>query len=222
MKSSGAWDAQPGRGLVEAGQLAGLDAIQEGRPAGHLAFVEAVGVTEVSQPLGLPVDLREPGDALHQLEGQAPAGLQVGVERLGPDAVGAHGRPAVHEAHEVEGAAEHRGVGAQGDGLGVGDVGAVEGLDDAPLAHDALVPIGHRGGRRDADGAVHVAATHLVDLVLAAAGDVAVLDRRADAQALGVHPGGQLVHPGQGGAVVVGRVQRFSEVAHRFPTSSSR
>ena len=36
------------------------------------------------EPLGLPVDLGQQGDAVDQLEGQARRRLEVGVERLGP------------------------------------------------------------------------------------------------------------------------------------------
>ena len=149
--------AQPRRRLVEAGQLAALDALEERGPPVDLALVEAVGPAEVLQALGLPVDLAEQRDALDQLVGQALAGVEVGVERRRP-AVGVHRRPAVDEAHQVEGAAEHRRVLAHADGRGVRHVGAVERLDDAPLAQDALVAVGRapsaagcgsrRGGRR--------------------------------------------------------------------------
>ena len=76
--------AQPGRRLVEAGQLAALDALEERGPAVDLALVEAVGPAEVLQALGLPVDVAEQRDALDQLVGEALAGVEVGVERRRP------------------------------------------------------------------------------------------------------------------------------------------
>src|SRR3546814_17630902 len=83
-----------------------------------------------------------------------------------------HRRPAVDEAYQVEGAAEHARVLAQRDGFGVGHVGAGEGVDDAVLADDALGPVGRCGGGRDAHDAAQVAAGELVDVVMIAAGAV--------------------------------------------------
>ena len=114
------------------------------------------------EALGLPVDLRQQGDALDQLVGQARPGprgrCRTARASCSVERPRAHRRPAVDEAHQVEGPAEHRGVGADGDGLGVGHVGAVERLDDAPLAEDARRPgsrapsaagcAGRRGARR--------------------------------------------------------------------------
>ena len=203
--------AQPGRRLVEAGQLASFDALEEGGPAVHLALVEAVGPAEVFEPLGLPVDLGQQGDALHQLVGETLARLEVGVEGRGPHAaLHAHGRPAVDEAHQVEGAAQHRRVRADGDGLGVRHVRPVQRLDDPPLADDAGVPLGRCGRRRDPHGGVQVAPAQLVDLVLAAPRDVAVLERRPGAEPFGVHPGHQPVHVGDGRCRVVGCSHRRS------------
>src|SRR6185503_6983777 len=104
---------QPGGGLVQAGDLATLDAVEEGEPAVDLAVVEPVGTTEALELRAAPVDLRQLGDALDQRVGEAAAGAEVGLERLGPGlAAGAveaaHGGPAVDEAHQVEGAPEHR------------------------------------------------------------------------------------------------------------------
>ncbi|MGZ4726587.1 MAG: acyl-CoA dehydrogenase family protein, partial [Acidimicrobiales bacterium] len=53
---------------------------------------------------------------------------------------------------------DYRRVGAHGHGLGVGHVGAVERLDDAPLPQDALVAVRRRRRRWDADHAVEVTA----------------------------------------------------------------
>ena len=172
------------------------------------------------QALGPPVDVAEQRDALDELEGQPAPRLEVGVEGRRPQAPGGHRRPAVDEAHQVEGPPEHRLVGAHGDGLGVRHVGAVERLDDPPLAHDALVARGGRARRRDAHGAVQVAAAQLVDLVLAPPGDVAVLERRPDPEPLGVEPGRQLVDVGDRRRV--GLERGLLGRAHRFPTSSSR
>ena len=99
--------AQPRRRLVEAGQLAALDALEERGPPVDLTLVEAVGTAEVLQALRLPVDVAEQRDALDQLVGEALAGVEVGVERRRP-AVGVHRRPAVDPPHQVEGATEHR------------------------------------------------------------------------------------------------------------------
>src|SRR5262245_40019508 len=138
--------------------------------------------------------------------------VDVGVERRGPAVREPHRRPAVDEAHEVEGAAEHRRIGAHRDRSGVRHVRAVQGLDDAPLAHDALVPRGRRARRRDADGAVKVAAADLVDLVLRSARDVTVLDRLALAwEPFTVHPRAEALDVDAGDAR-----------AHRLPTSCSR
>ena len=68
--------AQPRRRLVEAGQLPALDALEERGPPVDLAFVEAVGTTEVLQALGLPVDVAEQRDALDELVARAPCGLR--------------------------------------------------------------------------------------------------------------------------------------------------
>ena len=201
---------QPRRGLVEARQLAALDALEERRPPVHLALVEPVGPPEVGQALGPPVDVAEQRDPLDELEGEAAPLLEVGVEGRRPLAAGGHRGPAVDEAHEVEGPAEHRLVGAHGDGLGVGHVRPVERLDDPPLAHDAVVARRGRARRRDAHGAVQVAPAQLVDLVLAAPGDVAVLQRRPHPEALGVEPGGQLVDVGDRRHL---RLERGSSVA---------
>src|SRR6478735_1900802 len=106
----------------------------------------------------------------------------------------AHRRPPVDEAHDVEGSAQHRRVLAHRDGRGVGDVGAVEGLDDPPLADDPVVSRRRSLGRRDADGAVEVAPADLVDLVLGAAADEPDLQRLAlPGQALLVEPGLELL-----------------------------
>ena len=110
------------------------------RPAVDLALVEAVGPAEVLQPLGLPVDLREQGDALDQLVRQALARARgrCRTARATPSIV--HRRPAVDEAHQVEGAARApTGPSQTAMRRGVGHVGAVERLDDAPLAQDAVV-----------------------------------------------------------------------------------
>ena len=171
---------EPGRGLVEAGQLAALDPLEEGGPAVDLALVEAVGAAEVLEALGLPVDVGQQGDALDQLVGEPGPGLEVGVERRRPLAVlQAHRRPAVDEAHQVEGPAQHRGVGTDGDGPRVRHVGAVSA---SMMRHSRMMPVVpglRRAGRRDAQGAVQVAPADLVDLVLGAAGDEAALDRLA-------------------------------------------
>ena len=157
MKSIGLWARSHADASSKPGQLPALDALEERGPAVDLAFVEAVGPTEVLQALGLPVDVAEQRDALDELVGEPLAGLEVGVERRRP-AVGVHRRPAVDPAHQVEGAAEHRRVLAHPDGLGVGHLGAVERLDDPPLADDALVAVGRRGGRWDPDHAVDAVA----------------------------------------------------------------
>ena len=71
MKSMRPVRPQPRGGHVEAGQLASLDALEEGGPPVDLALVEAVGPAEVLEALGPPVDVAQQGDALDQLEGEA-------------------------------------------------------------------------------------------------------------------------------------------------------
>ena len=113
-----------------------------------------------ARPLACQSTLPKQRDAFDQLEGQAAPLLEVGVEGRGPLAPGRHGGPAVHEAHDVEGPAQHRLVGADGDGLGVGHVRPRQRLDDAPLAENAVIAATParsaagcawpRGGRPDA------------------------------------------------------------------------
>ncbi len=160
------------------------------------------GCPRSRKTLGLPVDPRQQGDAVDQLEGQSPPALEVGVEGRRPP-VGVHGRPAVHVAHQIEGAPEHRLVVARGDGRGMGHVGPVERLDDPPLADDPRVAGLRRGGRGDPQCAVHITSVDLVDLVLGPPGDEGVLDGCTHTEA-------PLVHP---------RFQSFDGDHHRFPTS---
>src|SRR5439155_4150333 len=117
-----------------------------------------------------------------------------------------HRRPAVDEAHQVERAPGDGGVVAHGNGLGVGYVGPLEGGDDAPLPQDPVVPVSRRFRRRDADGAAQLAAMDVVELVLRAAREQAVLD------GLTLARWDVVVHP---------RRQPL-EVDHKFPTSCSR
>jgi len=81
-----------------------------------------------------------------------------------------HRGPAVDEAHQIEGPPQHLWVGAHADRRGVRDVGAIERLDDAPLAQDALVPVGRRALRWHPDDAAVPSAPQFVDDVLGAAG----------------------------------------------------
>ena len=128
------------------------------------------------------------GDALDELEGETVPRVEIGVEGRRP-AVRVHRRPAVDEAHQVEGPAEHGRVLARGDRGRVRHVGPGERREDAPLAQDALVARGRRAGRRDAQGSLQIAATDLVDLVLRAPGQEALRERLgATTQAAGVHP----------------------------------
>ena len=135
--------AQPRRRLVEAGQLAALDALEERGPPVDLALVEAVGPAEVLQALGLPVDLRQQRDALDQLVGEPLAGVEVGVERRGPrrrsvpSATSRRRSPSGRRCGRAPTGPSHT-----RDRRGVGHVGAVERLDDPPLAEDAVVAVG--------------------------------------------------------------------------------
>ena len=166
--------------------------------------MEALGTTQSLQAPGPPIDLGQQGDALGQLVAEPGTGPQVGVEGGGPG-VAAHRRPAIDEPHQVEGPSQHRGVLADGHGGGVGHLGPVQGLDDAPLAQDALITVGRRLRWRDADHTAGLTPADLVDVVLGTTGQDAVLDGLALArQPLPVHPGGQPL-----------------EVDHRFPSSSS-
>ena len=63
--------AQPLRRDVEALDLATLDPLVKACPAVDLAFVEAVVTSQIRQTLRLPVDLRQQGDAVDQLEARA-------------------------------------------------------------------------------------------------------------------------------------------------------
>src|SRR5439155_23338968 len=119
-------------------------------PAVDLPVVEPLGTAEVLQASRLPVDVAEEGDPLDELERESLAGLDVALERLGPATLDVHRRPAVDEPHDVEGPAQDRRVGASADRLRVWHVGAVERVDDAPLAQDAVVAALRRGGGRDA------------------------------------------------------------------------
>ena len=116
---------QPGGRLVEAGQLAALDALEERRPAVHLALVEALGPAQVRRgpwPASPPRDSSAmPSTSWKARPRRASRSVSKGAGHCAP---GRHRRPPVDEPHQVEGAAEHRRVGAHGDGLGVRDVGA--------------------------------------------------------------------------------------------------
>jgi hypothetical protein len=142
------------------------------------------------------------------LETQPGPGGRIAVERLRPDAVHVHRRPAVDETHQVEGAAEDGGVVAHPDRRGVRDLGAVEGFDDAPFAQDALVAVRWRAGRRHPQHAAVLAAADLVDDVLGAAGQEPGLQWFPDARQL------LTVHPVRQACGV--------DVAHRLPTVVSR
>ena len=177
---------QPGRGLVEAGQLPALDPLEEGGPAVDLALVEAVGPAEVLQALGLPVDLRQQGDALDQLVGQARRGprgrrrrapARAGSRRAssrGPSATSRRRSPSGRRPGPAPSVSVHAAMaGVWGTSV------PVERLDDAPLPQMPVVPALRRGRRRDAQRAVEVAPADLVDLVLGAARHEAALDRLA-------------------------------------------
>ena len=210
MKSIGRWSRSHCDASSRPGSSRPLIRSRKGQPSVDLAVVEAVGPSQVLQSLGLPVDLGQPSDAVDQLVGEALTGVEVGEERFGPLGLG-DGGPAVDEPHQVEGAAQHRRVVAHRDRFGVGHVGAGQGVDDPPLAEDARCPRRRCRARRDPQRRVQVAAADLVDLVLAASRDVALLERRARAgQSLGVEPAGQRL----------GIEDRVG--AHRFPTSCSR
>ena len=129
--------------------------------------MKTLGAAEVRKPLAPPVHFGQQGDAFHQLQRQAPACVDVGVERRRPTVTHeAHGRPSVDEAHQVEGATQDGRVGADGNGGRVGDIGAVERLDYPPLPDDSLVAARGCGRGRYAQGAVQITSADLVDLVL--------------------------------------------------------
>src|SRR5205085_7613534 len=91
--------------------------------------------------------------------------------------------------HQVERPPEHRDVGARSKRVGVGYVGPVARLDDAPLANDPLVAPLRSRWRGDPQGGVQLTTTDLVDLVLRSSRDVAVADR------LTLAGQGDVVHP---------------------------
>src|ERR1019366_3554762 len=148
---------------------AALDPLQEAGPPLDLPVVEAIGTAEVTESLAPPVDLPHLDDAVNQFIGQAPTLLRIGVIGRRPPAE-RHRRPAVDEAHDVEGPAQHAGVLAHGHGRGVGYVRPGGRPDDPPLAQDALVARGGGGARRDAQRTVDLAPPDLEDLVLAPTG----------------------------------------------------
>ena len=104
-------------------------------------------INVILEALGLPVDLRQQRDALHQLEPEAGAGLEIGVERRRPLLVDeAHRRPPVDEAHQVERPAQHRRVLAHrdrraqgGPAPGIGDPAQAAGLF-GPDTVDGIAP----------------------------------------------------------------------------------
>ncbi len=100
-----------------------------------------------SRPSAPPVDLGQLGDAVDELEGQAPAGFEVGVEGCGPTA-SAHGGPAVDELHQIEAAPHEVGVVAHGQGPGVRDVGVGQRGQQPVLAEHGLVASGGDDTRR--------------------------------------------------------------------------
>ena len=97
---------QPVRGLVQTGKLAHLVGVQKRQPAVDLPLVESVRAAEAVQPLAAPVHPAQLGGAFDELERQAAAGSQVGVERRLPATV--HRAPAVDGLHHVERHAQHR------------------------------------------------------------------------------------------------------------------
>ena len=157
--------AQPGGGLVEAGELAALDPLEERGPPVDLALVEAVGAAEVLEALRLPVDVAEQGDALDELVGEPACGPR-GRCRTAPATAGCrrarlepHRRPARRRSPSGRRRGRAPSVSSHAAMAGgVRHVGAVERLDDAPLAQDALVAgrraptaagcAGRRAGRR--------------------------------------------------------------------------
>ena len=200
---------QPVGGDLQPRQVPALDAVQETGPPVHLPFVKAFWPAQIRQTPGAPVDLRQQCDALGELIAQSWAGGRVTVERFRPPAVDVHRRPAVDEAHQIERAPEDLGIGADSDRLRVGDVGAVEGFDDAPLPQDALVAVRGCAGRWHPQHAAGVTAGDLVDDVLGTAGQKSGVERLSRA--------GQrrVVHPCRQPAGV-------ERLGHRLPTSCSR
>src|SRR5205807_7772074 len=96
------------------------------------------------------------------------------------------------------------------------------GFDDAPLPHDALVARCRSAGRGNTHRAVHIAAAQLVDLVLASARDVPVLEGCYHSEGLCIRPAAQLLLVGDLGHVSDRPVGGLAGGTHRFPTSSSR
>ncbi len=209
---------QPFGGDVESVDFAALDALEKGCPAVDLAFVKSVGASQIAQTLGLPVDLGQERDALRQLVGETCARLEVSIKRFRPSPlIQLHRRPAVDETHQVERASQNRGVGAHANSLGVRHVGAVECLDDPPLAQDALVAVRGSAGRWHPQDAAFLAAAQLVDHVLRPAGQEPRLERLTLArQRLAVHPIGKARN------IEAAHARSRIRLSHRFPTSFSR
>ena len=199
--------AEPrGRG-VEPGQRAELEGSQVGQPTIDLALVEPDRLAEPLQAPGLPVHPGQLGDAVDQLEGQAPPCLEIVAERRRPGGAFLDGRPTVHELHQVEAPAQDRRVVTPGHHAGMGDIGVGQGAQQTVLAHHRVVASRWHYFGWFAQGHGVVAAGDREEIVGGAAGDEFGLDVQAGAgQARRVH------EAGQGGDVET----------HEFPTSCSR
>ncbi len=165
---AGLMGAQPRRRGVEPGDVAELHGGEMAHPPVHLAFVESVGTAEALEATRPPVDPGQLGDAVDELEGQAPAGLEVGVERCGP-APATHRGPAVDVLHQIEAAPHESGVVAHGQGPGVGDVGVGQRREQPVLAQHGLVAPGGDDAGRTAQGHAVPAPADLEQLVGGAA-----------------------------------------------------
>ena len=181
--------AQPVGGDVQSGDLPEAEPLEVGEPAVDLALVEAVGPAQPLEAHGPPVHPGEAGDGIDQFEGEAPAGAEVGEERLRPLGL-ADRRPAVDERHQVEVGSDHVGVVAAGDGTGMGDVRVGQCLDDPVLAQHRLVAAVGDPGRWSPEGPALPATRHLEQLVGGPAGYEPAVDGLAPAgEPLPVEPG---------------------------------
>ena len=185
------------------GQLTPLVGVELTGPASDLALVEVVGATEVGDAGGDGVDVVHPGQGIGEGEGQLdPTGGVVEPLRNGQRV------DAVDAGHQVEGAAQHGMVVAQGDRRRVRHRGALERADEPELAAHAVVgPLDGDPGRapQHPAGVTPLEAEHHVG---GAAGDLLDDERGPRLEALVVEPRHQPVvveqlrahrpHPGAG------------------------
>ena len=128
---------EPIGGFVDAGELACLHTLEERQPPVDLPVVESLGAPEPFESGCLPVDAREPGNAVDELDREPAACVEIGVEGWSPTDL--HRRPAVDTLGQVERPAQHLDVVAHGVKVGVGNIGVGERGEHPMLAAERFV-----------------------------------------------------------------------------------